>query len=122
MAARRRLRLADQAERDFLEILRWTTARFGSSQSVRYRGVIAAALGELQEDPLPPNVQDRSDILPSLKFYHVAHRRRPGRHFILFKIVEQDRETIVEVLRILHDSMDFKQHLAGEGGSEDPAG
>ena len=80
-----------------------------------------AALGELQQKPNTPGVRDRSDILSGLKFYHVARRGRAGRHFILFRIVERKGEPIVEVLRILHESMDFKQHLRDTDRGDEPS-
>jgi toxin ParE1/3/4 len=50
----------------------------------------------------------RDDILPDIKLLHVARFVNRGRHFIVFRA--QDNRHI-DVLRILHDSMDFARHL-----------
>jgi len=35
-----------------------------------------------------------------------------GRHFVLFRIGhDQDREEVIEILRLLHDAMDLPRHL-----------
>jgi toxin ParE1/3/4 len=114
MAVARQLRFVAQAERDLRQILRWTAEHFGVSQSQIYRTTIFAALEELAQNPEPVGVRDGSHILPGLKFYHVAHRKRSGRHVIFFRFAEWKGEEFVVVLRILHDSMDFKRHVSDE--------
>jgi len=44
---------------------------------------------------------------------HVARRGRRGRHFIVYRCI--DGETI-DVIRILHDSMELARHFSGEDG------
>ncbi len=109
MAAHWRLRLSAQAETDLLKIVGWTVEQFGVSQARLYRRTILATIGELLGDPARIGVRDRSDIVPGLKTMHVARRGRRGRHFILFRVAVD--QGVVEVLRILHDSMDFARHV-----------
>ena len=40
---------------------------------------------------------------------HVARQGRKGRHLLVFRTHEQDG--VIEVLRILHDSMDLARYL-----------
>jgi toxin ParE1/3/4 len=40
---------------------------------------------------------------------HVARQGRKGRHLLVFRVSASER--VVEVLRILHDSMDLSRHL-----------
>ena len=56
----------------------------------------------------------RDDIMPGLLFLHVARAGRKGRHFILFRVSTRGKEKYVDVLRLLHDSMDFIRHLPTE--------
>jgi toxin ParE1/3/4 len=41
---------------------------------------------------------------------HVTRRGRKGRHVVLFRM-EDMKNNVIEVLRILHDAMDFARHL-----------
>ncbi|WP_459830656.1 type II toxin-antitoxin system RelE/ParE family toxin [Hydrogenophilus islandicus] len=41
---------------------------------------------------------------------HVARHGRKGRHVVFFRA--RDSEAVIDVLRILHDSMEPQQHLS----------
>jgi toxin ParE1/3/4 len=43
---------------------------------------------------------------------HVARQGRSGRHFVVFRVGDSGGQNAIDVLRILHDSMDVKRHLA----------
>ena len=81
-----------------------------------------AAMAELLESPTRRGVRDRADIFPGLKFYHIARRDQRGRHFILFRVLEVKGESLIEVLRVLHDSMDFERHLPTRPDENEPQG
>lgn len=42
---------------------------------------------------------------------HVARNGRKGRHFIMFRVEDIEEENQIDVLRLLHDSMDLERHL-----------
>ncbi|MBB4265829.1 plasmid stabilization system protein ParE [Roseospira visakhapatnamensis] len=44
----------------------------------------------------------------------VARGGRTGRHLIVFRIVPDDHHPTVDVLRILHESMDLPRHLTDD--------
>ena len=50
----------------------------------------------------------RDDIQPRIRTLHVAWQGRGGRHFVVFCASRSD----IDVLRLLHDSMDLPWHLA----------
>jgi toxin ParE1/3/4 len=50
----------------------------------------------------------RDDIVPGLRVLHVGRSGRRGRHFLIYRAAG-DRE--IEIIRILHDSMDLRRHL-----------
>ena len=50
----------------------------------------------------------RDEIAPGVCTLHVARHGRKGRHFVVFRVAEGK---IVEVLRLLHDSMDLARHV-----------
>lgn len=101
------LRLASAAETDIRQILRWTTRHFGAEQARNYRATLSAALQVLYAGPEHLAVKQRDEILPGLKSLHVRCTGRAGRHLILFRA----DTPFIDVLRILHDSMDVQRHL-----------
>jgi toxin ParE1/3/4 len=83
--------------------------QFGPSQARVYADTIIAALEALAEGPEAVRAKSRNEILAGLFSVHIARGGRKGRHLILFRV---DRtRMLIDVLRLLHDSMDFAQHL-----------
>jgi toxin ParE1/3/4 len=50
----------------------------------------------------------RDDLSSGVRSLHIARAGHKGRHVVIFRIL--DEETI-EILRLLHDSMDFSKHI-----------
>ena len=98
----------ESAQRDFVNIIHWTVQRFGARQAAIYSENIALALEALESGPDTIGVKKRDDIAPGILTLHLARNGRKGRHFILFRIAEPHT---IDVLRLLHDSMDFAAHL-----------
>lgn len=110
------VRLGPLAELDFANILKWTTENFGEQQARTYRDNLVQAVGELSSGPEIAGSKVRSEIIPGLRSLHVARHGRRGRHFLLYRASETG---VIEIGRILHDSMDLPRHLpfpAGENG------
>jgi toxin ParE1/3/4 len=84
------VRLGQQAEQDYIEILQWTVKTFSEGQASTYAETIAF-----------------EDIQPGIRTLHVARQGRAGRHFVVFRATGSD----IDVLRLLHDSMDLPRHL-----------
>jgi toxin ParE1/3/4 len=103
-----RVRLGAAAELDFANILKWTTENFGTRQSRVYRDTIVQAIGELAAGPDVAGFKARDEIMTGLRTLHVARHGRRGRHFLMYRV--RARSTI-EIIRILHDSMDFRRHV-----------
>jgi len=108
------VRLAAAAEADFGQILAWAREQFGEAQAFAYADTIALALEALLESPETIGVKPRGDIMKGLSCLHVARQGRKGRHFIMFRVARGAQTDVIEVLRILHDSMDLPRHLSGE--------
>jgi toxin ParE1/3/4 len=53
----------------------------------------------------------RDEIGAGIRTLHVARQGRKGRHFVAFSVTEGH---IINVLRLLHDSMDLAKHLPEE--------
>ena len=107
--------LAAPADRDFLEVMEWTVARFGAAAADRYETLIHQALTDVGEDPFRPGARQRRELPQDIYTYHLAGSRdrvkgdrvKAPRHFLLYRVLSFR----VEVLRILHDSRDLERHL-----------
>ncbi len=102
------IRLARHADQDIADILTWTKKHFSFQQADVYAETIILALETLTEGPDVIGAKSREDILPGMRVLHVARQGRRGRHFIVFRSKE---EHCIDVLRILHDSMDLARHV-----------
>jgi toxin ParE1/3/4 len=102
------VRLGHQAEQDFVKILRWTAENFGPKQAQLYAQTLSQAIQALQDGPDVLGAKPRHDIASGLHTLHVARQKRKGRHFVVFKATA---EHCIDVLRVLHDSMDMAWHL-----------
>jgi toxin ParE1/3/4 len=107
-----RVRLSQEAERDFVAIIQWTAGRFDRRQALVYRRTLIAALTALASDPHLPDSRPRDEIQPGLHSLHVARKGRRGRHIVLYRVPEG---STIEVVWILYDSMDIEQHVPGDG-------
>ena len=108
MTAPWKIRQTPDARRDGAKIVRWTIKHFGARQAQIYAETIALAMAALRDGPGIPGVRQRGDLGPGIHTLHVARNRRKGRHFIVFRIGD---DRIIDVLRLLHDSMDLPSHL-----------
>lgn len=100
------------AASDIRDILRRTRTTFGTSQLRRYEALIASALVELEQGPSNPRLQRRDDLGADIWSLRIARPGKAARHIVVCRCHE-DRG-IVQILRILHDSMDPTLHLPPE--------
>jgi toxin ParE1/3/4 len=103
-----RARLSAAAERDFASILEWTNERFGARQARLYRDALEEGIRALRNGPDVRGARRRDDIVAGAWSLHVARTRRRGRHLLLYRVTGEDT---IEIVRILHDSMDIARHL-----------
>jgi toxin ParE1/3/4 len=96
------------AELDFADIVRWTAQRFGARQAEAYRDIVLTALLELREGLNLTGSRPREDLAAGLRALHVARHGRRARHQLFYRIAG---ERMIEINRILHDSMDPKLHI-----------
>ncbi|MCD0419097.1 type II toxin-antitoxin system RelE/ParE family toxin [Rubrivivax sp. JA1024] len=104
-----RVRLGAVAELDFANLLKWTAESFGARQAQIYRDTLIAAIGELAGGPDVVSSRARDEILVGLRTLHVARHGRRGSHFLLYRTTNG---STIEIVRILHDSMDLRRHVA----------
>ena len=105
----KRLVLAEIARADLASIRRFSTRSWGRDQTSRYidarrdtmKGIVRGTVVTRARDDLRPGILMAAS----------------GRHSIFF---EADGSRIL-VVRVLHDRMDYRRHLAGAGESGDEA-
>jgi len=102
------IHLAQQAEQDFADIVRWTARHFGELQAQRYADTLVLAIEALAGGPDIPGIKTRDEIAPGIRTLHVARKGRKGRHFVVWRAVAPG---VMNVLRILHDRMDLARHV-----------
>ena len=113
--------LAPAAQRDIEQILAWSQEQFGEQARLRYEALLVRAIWDVVEDPNRAGSHTRPEIAAGARTYHVRHSRdhaagKPGRvsrprHFLLYRTMPDGQ---VEIGRVLHDSMDLKQHATDE--------
>ena len=106
---RRTVRLTTAAETDFEKIIDWTIEHFGELQGVAYAETLLLAIDALTAGSLVADAKPRDEIMKGLYSLHVARQGRKGRHFVMFRVAAGG--DAIEVLRLLHDSMDLPRHL-----------
>jgi toxin ParE1/3/4 len=119
--------ITPKARSDIANILEWTDENFGPQTLKRYSQPIAAAIEQVAENPELAGSSIRPEIAEHCRTYHlffsrksagrVGNRIRHPRHFLLYRVTESN---IVEIGRVLHDSMDLEAQLPEEyRGSQD---
>ena len=107
------VRLAGQAELDLLDITLWTAENFGHGQAEHYAETIALAIEALHDGPDIPGSKVRDEIGMGVRTLHAARQGRKGRYFVAFSVSEGH---IINVFRLLHDSIDLAIHLPEDYG------
>jgi toxin ParE1/3/4 len=106
-----------------IAIMKWSLKEFGEAAALRYDALMNQALTDIADDPERPGVQQRSDLAEGVLVYHLRFSRgraksAPGvvrnpRHFLIYRR-RHDHTTVIDILRILHDSRDLARHLPEE--------
>lgn len=119
-----RLYISPAALGDIEDVLRWSREEWGEQASTRYEALLARAILDITSNPDLPGSSGRPEIAPTARTYHLADSRthvpkltgrvkRP-RHILLYRTRPED---VVEIGRVLHESMDLAEHLPDEYGS-----
>ncbi len=113
--------IAPKVRSDIASILAWTQENFGPQTRQRYGKLIETAIAAIAADPDIPGSLQRPEIAKDCRTYHLFHARkkvggrgtriRNPRHFLLYRVTQAG---VVEIGRVLHDSMDLEQHLPEE--------
>ena len=97
-------RLSLLAFDDLDGIFDYTYEKWGAEQAHHYGDLVKKAVTELVEDPMRPTSKNRDDLLEGCRFYRVQH------HYLFYRV----KNDLVEIGRILHEQMNFEDHLTEE--------
>lgn len=93
---------SDDARKDIDDITHYTMKNWGERQTIVYIEKFKDAYKTIQENPFNLLSKSRDDILADLRSFNV------GKHAIFYRVINHSS---IEILRVLHLSMDFKRHL-----------
>ncbi len=101
------LEVTKQAEADVEDVLLRTLGRWGASKYWDYSELIEEAYAAIAANP--KSGRNCSGVRPGILRHHIKRPGRNARHVVFYVYdATSDRVTVV---RVLHDSMDFNQHL-----------
>lgn len=101
------LEVTEKAEEDVADVLLYTLRRFGEAKYWEYSDLIEEAYFAITTDPRKG--RPRSTVRPRVLGHHIEQPGKKARHVVFYTYdATKDRVTVV---RVLHDSMDFGQHL-----------
>jgi toxin ParE1/3/4 len=101
-----RVIFSPRAKRDIVEALAYTQERWSAVQARAYGEIIREALNAIAQDPR--RGKSRDDVRPGVLAYHIGQCGSRARHVVFYRV---RADGVVEVIRLLHDAMDFERHL-----------
>ena len=112
-----RYRLSEPAKADIASLLRTSETTHGVEARMRYRALLAAAIRRVAADPSGVSTVDRSDVLESIRSFHIRHSRSESReapvgdrvHVIFYRAVKPG---LVEIVRVLHGRMEPSRNIS----------
>jgi toxin ParE1/3/4 len=109
--------LSPLALNDMEEILAWTDEQFGPQSRRRYEALLIRALNDVARNPDLTGSHACPEVDAAYRIYHLRNSRdvrnkrenvKQPRHFVIYRT---NPEGVVEVARILHDSMNLPRHI-----------
>lgn len=107
-------RISKAAEADIEAILDHSLNTFGEDAALRYENLLKMSINALRKDINQPGA---SPTLRGLNKFHISMCKKEAqvdgvmvvspRHIVFFRVSNE----ILEVVRVLHDSMDFERHI-----------
>jgi toxin ParE1/3/4 len=118
-----RYRLSEPAQADIAMILTRSGELHGPEARARYRACLTAAMRRIAADPEGHSTVDRAGLMSGIRSFHIRHSHDESReapvanpaHVIFYRVLQPD---VIEIVRVLHERMEPRLHLAGEGPTE----
>ena len=104
----RKIHLSPRTRCDIEQALDWTLSAFGEKKRDQYIQLIGQALDEIAANPNNPGSRTRADLHPNARAFHIGRRGKRARHLFVYM---EAADGVVEIARLLHDSMDARLHV-----------
>jgi len=107
-------RISNTAKEDIENLLNYSYTTFGLEAALRYENLLKVSIGVLCNDPEQAGV--KNSLKATSKFHLSLCKHQAAideitvsnpRHIIFFTV----KNDTLEIIRILHESMDFERHL-----------
>jgi toxin ParE1/3/4 len=99
-----RYELSESAEADLLSIFVYTLQRWDLEQAGLYENQITNAFERIADDPFLLGSKAHDQYADGCRFF------KTGKHIVVYL----SGQTPIGIARILHESMDFDQHVSEE--------
>lgn len=93
---------AEKAKQDVADIINYTMAKWGYNQGETYKDLLKEAEQAIKQNPFTPLSKSRDNFKAGLRSIFA------GKHIIFYHL--KNKNTI-EIIRILHQAMDYQRHL-----------
>jgi len=93
---------SSDAIQDLINIANYTLDNWGLAQALKYNKKLENAYQKIRQNPTHTLTKARPDIRQNVRTLNV------GKHVIIYHL---KNAATVEIVRILHQSMDYKRHL-----------
>jgi toxin ParE1/3/4 len=115
--------IAPAAVEDIESILIFADAQFGERARLRYEALLVRAIIDVADEPDRVGSSSRPEIATFVRSYHLYYyysrkrvtdktgRVKQPRHFLLYRA---RTDGTVEILRMLHDTIDLARHIPEE--------
>ena len=103
-------KLSRYAQDDLAGIFAYTLDTWGTRQFRRYHRLLVEAFDGLSKEPFSIRSKPRQELFKDCRSVYA------GRHVILYRV----KNGVVEIARILHQSMDLERHIPPEYYQEEP--
>jgi toxin ParE1/3/4 len=108
--------LTPRAERDADAAIAESDRLFGETQAKRYAALIDQAIAEIAENPRSARSTGHPELGVDVRTLRIARRGQRASHVIVFRV---PADGAIEILRVLHDRMDFPSQLLAEDDGTD---
>ena len=103
---------SQRAAADFDDIILHTFKNFGQHQAQCYSQLIAHSIQELSESgTLHPLAKNRPELIAGIQSMPIKRQGLKAKHILFFNAVSETPTRRILILRLLHESMDFSEHL-----------
>jgi len=102
----RKFKNSKLADTDLLESFLYGLERWEFEQAEKYKNELAKGLDQICENPFLLNSKSREELAEGCRSFRVNH------YYYFYKISDDD--STVLVARVLHEKMNFPDHIRGE--------